>query len=85
MLPELIFSILVFAAVFLFLFKSNLPTRWKYLVQQTVSGGLIIWLLASGYAATLCVAGSISWFPMMAFCCRSYSLNEGISTSALRE
>jgi hypothetical protein len=46
MLPELIFSILIFAAVFLLLFKSNLPARWKYVVQQTVTGALIIWLLA---------------------------------------
>ena len=33
----------------------------------------------------LCAAGSVFRFPMMAFCCRSYSLNDGISTSALRE
>jgi len=25
------------------------------------------------------------WVPIMAFCCRSYSLNDGISTGALRE
>jgi cell division protease FtsH len=49
MLPELSFAIIIFAAVFLLLFKSSLPTRWKYLVQQTVTGGLIIWLLAIGW------------------------------------
>jgi cytochrome c oxidase subunit II len=51
MLPELLFAIIVFAAVFLLLFKSSLPARWKYLVQQTVTGGLIIWLLAVGWVA----------------------------------
>src|ERR1035438_3861548 len=51
MLPELLFAIIVFAAVFLLLFKSSLPARWKYLVQQTVIGGLIIWLLAVGWVA----------------------------------
>src|ERR1039458_9622349 len=51
MLPKLSFAIIVFAAVFLLLFKSSLPARWKYLVQQTVTGGLIIWLLAVGWGA----------------------------------
>jgi cell division protease FtsH len=49
MLPELIIAITVFAAAFLLLFKSNFPAHWKYLVQQTVTGGLIIWLLAVGW------------------------------------
>jgi cell division protease FtsH len=51
MLPELVIAIIVFAAVFLLLFKSSLSARWKYLVQQTVTGGLIIWLLAIGWVA----------------------------------
>ena len=51
MLAELILSIIVFAAVLLLLFKSNLSARLKYLVQQTVTGGLIIWLLAIGWFA----------------------------------
>jgi cell division protease FtsH len=51
MLPELLIAIIVFAAVFLLFHKSNLPARWKYLVQQTVTGGLIIWLLAVGWVA----------------------------------
>ena len=51
MLTELLFAILVFTAVFLLLFKSNVAARWKYLIQQTVTGGLIIWLLAVGWVA----------------------------------
>jgi len=49
MLPELIFAVTVFAVALVLLFKSNLPARWKYLVQQTMTGGLIIWLLAVGW------------------------------------
>jgi hypothetical protein len=49
MLRELFIAIMVFAAVFLLLFKCNLTSRWKHLVQQTVTGGLIIWLLAVGW------------------------------------
>jgi len=49
MLTELSFAIMVFAAVLLLLFKSSLPARWKYLIQQIVTGGLIIWLLAVGW------------------------------------
>src|ERR1035438_7418363 len=57
MLPELIFAIIVFSAVFLLLFKSSLPSRWKYLVQQTVTGGLIIWLLAIGWGGLFGLLG----------------------------
>ena len=49
MLRELFIAVIIFAAAFLLLFKSRLPARWKYLVQQTVTGGLIIWLLAVGW------------------------------------
>jgi ATP-dependent Zn protease len=49
MLPELFFAITIFAAACLLLFKSKLPARWKYLVQQTLTGGLIVWLLAVGW------------------------------------
>jgi hypothetical protein len=41
--------------------------------------------MMSSYAATADAAGSVFRFPMMAFCCRSYSLKDGISTGALRE
>jgi cell division protease FtsH len=51
MLPELITAIAIFAVALLLLFKSNWPARWKFLVQQTVTGGLIIWLLAFGWVA----------------------------------
>jgi len=49
MLLEFIFTLTVFAVAFLLLWKSNLSARWKYLIQQTVTGGLIIWLLALGW------------------------------------
>src|SRR5471032_1368417 len=49
MLRELFIAVIIFTATFLLLFKSRLPARWKYLVQQTVTGGLIIWLLAVGW------------------------------------
>src|ERR1700678_2041097 len=49
MLSELLIVTIIFAAAFLLLFKSKLPARWKYLVQQTVTAGLIIWLLAIGW------------------------------------
>jgi len=39
----------------------------------------------ASYALTACAVGSVRLFPMMAFCCRSYSLKDGISTGALRE
>jgi hypothetical protein len=41
--------------------------------------------MMASYAATAGAAGSVFRFPMMAFCCRSYSLKDGISTGALRE
>src|SRR5450631_1597676 len=49
MLRELFIALIIFAAAFLLLFKSRLPARWKYLIQQTVTGGLLIWLLAVGW------------------------------------
>jgi len=49
MLGELFIAVIIFAAAFLLIFKSRLPARWKYLVKQTVTGGLIIWLLAVGW------------------------------------
>ncbi len=51
MLRELLIAAIIFAAVFLLLFKSRLTSRWKFIVQQTVTGGLIIWLLAVGWVA----------------------------------
>jgi cell division protease FtsH len=50
-LHELFIAAIIFAAVFLLLFKSRLTPRWKFIVQQTVTGGLIIWLLAVGWVA----------------------------------
>ncbi len=49
MLTELLVAVIVFTAVFLLLFKSSLPARWKYLVRQIVTGGLMIWLVAVGW------------------------------------
>src|SRR5665213_4118849 len=49
MLHELFIAAIIFTAVFLLLFKSRLPARWKFIVQQTVTGGLLIWLLAVGW------------------------------------
>src|SRR5476649_1187141 len=49
MLRELFIAVIIFAAAFLLLFKSRLSARWKFIVQQTVTGGLMIWLLAVGW------------------------------------
>jgi len=51
MLRELFIAVIIFAAAFLLLFKSRLTSRWKFIVQQTVTGGLVIWLLAVGWVA----------------------------------
>src|ERR1035438_6835737 len=51
MLRELFIAVIIFAAAFLLLFKSRLPARWKFIVQQTVTCGLLIWLLAVGWVA----------------------------------
>jgi len=51
MLPGLIFAITAFAVAFLLLFKSNWSAHWKRLVQQTVTAGLINWLLAVGWVS----------------------------------
>ena len=51
MLREFILATMIFAAAFLLLFKSKLPARWKYLVLQTVAGGLLLWLVAVAWLA----------------------------------
>ncbi len=48
---ELFIAAIIIAVAFLLLFKSKLPARWKYLVLQTVTGGLLLWLLAFGWIA----------------------------------
>jgi cell division protease FtsH len=51
MLREFIPVTIIFAAAFVLLFKRKLSARWKYLVLQTVTGGLLVLLLAIAWVA----------------------------------
>jgi hypothetical protein len=49
MFTELFLALVIFAVVFLLLFRSNLSPSWKHLVQKTVTAVLLVWLLTVGW------------------------------------